>query len=514
MMRKILPALLLFLALVTACSEKPEAAPTPFPPTPTPQAALRKNRPFPVKVQDLLRNPEMYQGALLQVTGRYEQRPLLACAGNEEMYPSPATWALADENGVALAAGEYDSSLRALRPEALTVTVAGYWEEWQGLVGCGQEAEQVSLWYLRVTDIISSSPLAQVTLTPAGETAGKDDLEGTAVTSPTPGGIPVVTPDTSLIVTPAAGTGAPTTTPTLNSGGSTPTPRDSAATTTPTPTSTPQTEMTPTTAVTPSPTATTPAPAESTATPTGQATATPANTPTGTPNPLATATSPPGNLTDVFVDDVYTEDVFFNFLASGEKQIWDLVLDDSTVITISVAAEPQMRLSFNIVDENEAVIATQDVSGGDIGTAAGITVDPAQFYTIEIFAPDSSVGNYAIVLWGNDPLATPNEAQGFLAYGQTASAALRADGDNHYWFFYGQAGELVDITTSSEPDRLLLLSLYDRQGNVVVDGNGDDVELIDQEALAVPLPETGLYAIWLIENDFSSSNYTIQLRRN
>ena len=215
------------------------------------------------------------------------------------------------------------------------------------------------------------------------------------------------------------------------------------------------------------------------------------------------------------MDYVYTEDVFFGPLGSGEKHIWDLLLEDSNTITVSVAAEPQMRLRFDILDENGGVIASQDVpSGGAIGTAVGVSVDPAQFYMLQIFAPDGSVGNYAVVLWENDEFAALSEAQDFLDYEQLGSAILQVDGAIHYWFYYGQAGDVVDIVTSSEPDRLLLISLYDPQGNVVADGNGDNVEGVDQEALNVPLPKTGLYAIELFENDSQSSNYTIQVSQN
>ncbi len=521
-MRKIIPVLITFLMLMVACSDEPEATPTRFPPTPMPQAALRKNQAFPVTLQDLLVNPNMYRDALVQVTGRYERRPLLVCESTAETYPPPATWVLKDENGMVVDAGEYDDTLRALLPDELTMTVTGYWQEWQGIVGCGKQAESTTLWYLKVTDIVAPSPLAQVTLTPGGEMVAGGNTGDTAVNPQTPGatpiadagGIPTATPDDGGIPTPTAVNGTMTPTPNLGLN-STPTPLAGNGANTPTPVFTPQSGMTPTTAVTPSPSGT-PPPAGATATPDSGATVTPGgSTPTATPNPLATATSPPGSLTNVIMDDVYPEDVFFGPLDSGEKHIWDLVLDDSNTITVSVAAEPQMRLSFDIVDENGGVIASQDVPGGGaIGTAAGVPVDPAQFYTLEIYATDGSSGNYAIVLWGNDEFAVLNEAQDFLDYGQIGSATFPFAEAYHYWFFYGQAGEVVDIVTSSEPDRLILVSLYDGQGNVVVDANGDDVGLVDQEALGISLPETGLYAIWLFENDFLSSNYTIRVSRN
>ncbi|HFQ92944.1 MAG TPA: hypothetical protein ENK32_02965, partial [Anaerolineae bacterium] len=205
-MRKIIPVLFTLLILMVACSDEPEATPTPFPPTPTPQAALRKNQAFPVTVQDLLINPEMYRDALVQVTGRYERRPLLVCESAAETYPSPATWALKDENGMVVSAGEYDDTLRALLPDELTMTVTGYWEEWQGVVGCGKQAESTTLWYLKVTDIVSPSPLAQVTLTPGGEMVAGDDVGDTAVNPQTPGATPIA--DTG---------GIPTATP--NDGG-------------------------------------------------------------------------------------------------------------------------------------------------------------------------------------------------------------------------------------------------------------------------------------------------------
>ncbi len=522
-MRKIIPALFVLLILMVACSDAAETTPTPFPPTQTPRSVLRKNQAFPVTLTDLLLNPETYRDALVQVTGRYERRPLLVCESAAETYPSPATWALKDENGMVVEAGEYDDTLRSLLPDELTMTVTGYWEEWQGVVGCGKQAESTTLWYLKVTDIVAPSPLAQVTLTPGGEMVADGGVGDTAVNPQTPGatpiadtgGIPTATLENVGALTPTAVNGAMTPTPNLGLGGGTATPLPGGGTAIPTPTFMPQAGVTPTTAVTPPPSGATPTSAGATVTPGSSITATPNGAPTATPNPLATATNSPGNLTDIIMDDIYTEDVWFGTLASGEKHIWDVVLDDSSAITISVAVEPQMNITFDLVDENGGIIASQDVpAGGKMGTAAGIPVDPALFYTLEIYSPDGSAGDYAITLWGDDEFAVPNESRGFLEYGQMGSATLQADGASHYWYFYGQAGEVVDVVTSSEPDRLLLVSLYDGQGDVVVDANGDDVELVDQEALGIPLPRTGLYAIWLIENDFQSSNYTIRVSRN
>ena len=523
-MKKIIPVLFILLLLAAACGDEPEAAPTPFPPTPTPAAALRQSQAFPVTAQDLLLNPEMYRDALVQVTGRYERRPLLVCESAAETYPSPAAWALKGENGMILEAGEYDDTLRALLPDGLTITVTGYWEEWQGIVGCGKQAEPATLWYLKVTDIVSPSPLAQVTLTPGGEMVGGDDGGDTAVNPQTPGATPIAetggllptaTSDSAGAPSPTAVNGAATPTPNPGLAAGTPTPLPGGGTTVPTPTFTPQIGATPTTAVTPSPAGATPTPGGATATPGGGATATPRGAPTATLDPLATATNSPGNLTDVAMDDVYTDDAWFGALSGGEKHIWNVELEDSRTITLSVAVEPQMSVTFDLVDENGVVVASQDVpAGGKLGTAAGISVDPTLLYTLEIYSPDGSAGDYAITLWGDDEFSVPNEARGFLEYGQMGSASLPADGASHYWFFYGQAGETVDVVTSSEPDRLLLVSLYDGQGNVVLDANGDDVEWVDEEALGVPLPRTGLYAIWLIENDFQSSNYTIQVSQN
>lgn len=520
-MRKIIPALFILLIFMAACGDEPDAAPTPFPPTPTSLAALRKSQAFPVTVQDLLLNPELYRDALVQVTGRYERRPLLVCESANETYSSPATWVLKDENGLVLDAGEYDEMLRSLLPDDLTITVSGYWEEWQGAVGCGKQAEPTSLWYLKVTDIVSPSPIAQVTLTPGGPV--ENDEGGDTAVNPQPtasgpiadtGGALTATPENigGETATPAAGQGTPTpglagtasATPLSGDNQNTPTP----AALLPTPTST--------TAVTlPTASAT---PLNGTATPTTAANATataPAgSTPTTTPNALATATSSPGNLTDVPMDDIYIEDIYYGTLGSGEKHIWDVIVDDSTVITISVAAEPQMNISFDLVDDNGQVVATQNVpSGGAIGTLAGIAADPANFYTLEIYPRDANLGSYAVTLWGNDAFAVVNQAVGYLDYGDMESATLPANGASHYWFFYGRSGDVIDIV-ASPASGLLLLSLYDAQGQPVVDSSGNDVELIDNEVFDVALTETGLYTIWLIENDFQSTNYTIQVSRN
>jgi hypothetical protein len=60
----------------------------------------------------------------------------------------------------------------------------------------------------------------------------------------------------------------------------------------------------------------------------------------------------------------------------------------------------------------------------------------------------------------------------------------------------------------------MLISLYDKDAELLEDDNGDFLEYVEVEIQDVTLPQTGLYLIWVEEFAYDSANYSIALLEN
>ncbi len=498
---------ILLLAALAACANSAQMTPTPFPPTWTPGPALVAQQAFPVEIAELLAEPETYDGVYVQVTGRYQKRPLLVCESESATHNAAATWDLLDNSNLSLAAGEFDQALRSLVPDGLTMTVAGYWQLWEGQVGCGKQAVRQQMWFLEVTDVVSPRPIAQVTLTP-GSPEGQPPFSEELVT-PDPsqgvedpsGGILPPTPTEMLDVFPTdEGFPPQNATETAVSGEFPPNPNPTSSAA---PDGSVQTATPATTGQATRPAAT------GTATSTGgSGTGTPPPTATGSAGNATPTRTPSGQSTPISgnivpKDELIEEDIGIELLGTNEIHEWTLDLVDSTVVTVSLAAEPHLNLGLEIRNQGGTVISQSKQAGANqIETIRMLSVDPEENYTIRVVNEASSgEGGYALSIWGNLEDSFMLDARGILAEGQVGSATI-PEGFNavHLWFFQGQMGDTISITTNTDDAHLITVSfLFDPEGNDILDFSQEDIEL----------PASGLYTMGLWEDGGEEADYTV-----
>lgn len=488
---------LLFVVLVTGC--QPQAAAI----TGTPTATIPPltGEPIPVELSALAANPTVYENTYIQLTGQYTKQPRLVC--ESEPHPSPVTWGLRSDTLLALAGG-FDEQLRPLLPQGLTMTIAGRWQHWQGSVGCGEIVQPQDLWYLQVTEIISPSPLSQVTLTPGGVPAapGGDTptVEGTTIaqidpTQPVGEGTAVVpgSEPTAIGSTPGSTpvTAVPdprlTPSPTNRVPGSTATPDGTASATT-----APGVSSTPGVSGTTTPTNTPLAGATVTTGPT----ATSSSLTTSTPSPVPVAMGPAD-----------PEDLIMDSLIGDESHLWtfDNEIPNNT-LTLQAAPSAQSDIIIMVYNPGGVQIANQNNAGiGMIETITDLSLPSEGTYDIVVTDGNRIGGDYAIIL-----LDDLSDTRSFhqINYGVPQTTSFTED-EEQYWFFDGSQNDLITITadpTTGTPDI----------GFELIGPFNDPLEYIDEwfessdpEVLSdYILTETGLHGVWL----FGIDSGTISVR--
>jgi hypothetical protein len=486
---------LLTLLFLGGCRGMVPATPTPLA-EPAPIFLPASDFIAPLRIADLLNNPADYERSIVQVSGEYRRLPRLFC--QEELFAPPTTWALA-AGEIMIQARGFETVLRPLPAEGLTLTVAGQWQRWQGLVGCGQEAQQREIWLLEVIRVISPNPIVHVTAMP-GALADTGTLPD-----------PLATPTSEAIdseegkeeATPELAISPPVTEP-GNGNGSLPTPLP------PTPAgpgqpgiSTPTPTFSAPIIVTPTPLATavgaTPAPgATETATPTPTGDNTPPAGPTATPNP-----SDQGTLEFDQVAKVN--------LSANTVHRWQLTVTNTPFLRVMVGPDALLDVGLTIRGPNGQLLATNQNSGA-AGQVESVTINqPADgIYEILINQVGETPGHYAIA--AVDDGAIPIIFAGSLTYGITSTGALPADND-HLWHFFGTAGELISIVITPQDNSDLAFGVYKpdmEEATSFIDANkeGEPEQLIDFRLLV-----TGFYTIWIQEFDYAAASYQISLTR-
>lgn len=495
-----------------------------LPSTPTVITVGLADQPTPVELHLLASDPAAYEGAHLQLTGEYVRLPLLYC--DSETHSSAATWTIG-EGSAQLLAGGFDAQLRALLPDSLVIAVSGRWQRWQGDVGCGKRTTRQDIYYLEVFDIISPSPLVQITLTPDGAVADASLPQATlsAVSTQIADSFSP-TPDPGATEPPPPPTPSLTPIGTLEPGATVQgTPSQTPAGLPSIPTMTAQAVGTPTAATGSTPTASASGSATPvTATPTGFAT----SSPTGTAPPDATATSPgasgtathaatplsvptatagAGNQAVISKGTFDAEELVTGQLDFDQIHAWDFTVSAGDAITVTVASSPGLDIAISIVDALGNSVWEQDLSPeGAIELLGNASLPAAGSYQIRLVAANGSPGTYAMMALFKD--SYPFVAQGILSYGGTQQSSL-AENNDHFWFFHGDTGELITISTTPLDSGDLFLELYGPGGNNL-SGFVDDTIAGEPESLTdFTLPETGMYSIRVGEYDFLTSDYQI-----
>lgn len=511
---------IIFLAMtmaITACqSTNPD--PTPFPAS-APVYVPPATDPVPVLMTDLAANPAFYTDGYIQLTGQYDRLPRLVCGS--KAYPSPASWGLVGDGFLARARG-FDDLLQNLAVRGLTMTVNGFWRQWHGPIGCGKDAQQQTIWYLEVTEIVSPSPLVKATLTPVGaqpvalvtatavpDTSspanplpisppgnGNDAGDETAVIPPT--ATPTATP-TFIISATTASTPSPTAGSDSPSQPVTPTPAPTTAgtavssapgnTTTPTPPPSP----TPTASGTQAPT---PTPITGGVTPTSAA-------PTSTPGSTATNEINQGNA-DIGGEVFSIEQIF-----PDEYHTWTIDLFDTAWVSIYTMAEPTMDMKVTLLDATgNVLIAQNSVPAGQLENIIEFPISADGLYQIRFETVNNTSGYYAFTV--QDDFAFPSIPQGLLRFNNPRSVSIPELTDN-YWAFSATAGSTVTLSVTSTNGNFFYY-LYSPKGDEMGYVSDDTGTGLVEETFTITT--TGLHVIYLGEQDFASADYTITLSNN
>jgi hypothetical protein len=451
----------------------------------------------PVTIAELLETPEDYAGQLIEVSGTYYQRQVVVCSTRPQY--SPARWALSDGE-LRIPAGGLDQRLEGLPSGRIEIAAVGRWLQWQGPVGCGRQAQVTEVWYLDVEQVVSPNPITiaavgsdegevAVQSEPTEDTSGgypgpegtaesdEPQISATEIVSgtdfpglPEPVGTPVLQQPTPSPTT--SGGANATATPTIANGGgiATPTVTSSAATATPTTTG-------------------------------------------GSPTPTATSTDGSGG-EPVTVDqeDLPPGSIETAELGVNEIHRWPLVITSTAVITINVASEIDLDIEITILDPSGAVVAQQNnAQGGSPEVLAAVPLSELGTYDILITSENDETGFYAIlaldVLDDDYYTFVFNDT---LEVGQSETTTARPNND-HFWFFFGTAGETVTIRVSPTDISDLFIRLFGPNDSLLVDFHNETGEGEVEELLSFTLPDTGFYSLLLGELNFGASTYTISL---
>jgi hypothetical protein len=398
-----------------------------------------------------------------------------------------------------LSADGFTTELRSLIPDGLTMTVTGHWRHWRGPVGCGKRATLSDVWYLAVDRILSPSPLARVTLTPANasEPTVIAQVVPTTITGETIPDLPNITPGpTEEEDEPGPPTIGPTMSPTATRPPITPA----------TPTTMPGT--TPSLTATSAATAATNTPATPDTTPTAT-TGTPGTPPTSS---TATPTLPPGG-TPTVVDkgEIQVQDWIIDRLEANQVHSWLFVVEANTTITVSVSAAKSVDAALSILDSSGTVVQEQNQApAGQVESIAGLALSAAGDYEIRARTATGAAADYALTLLDDESF--PSLFRGILGYGEGQAASLAA-GSEHLWHFSGNAGDNITITVTPNDNSDLYVQLYDPAPELLVDiDSGFEGE--PEELPNFALEETGFYTIIVSEFYGDPSNYTIALTGN
>lgn len=463
-------------------------------------AVVPPGQPLSVDIGQLQQAPEAYEDTLVRIIGEYRRAPVVVCDGITRS--SPATWWLGQGQEL-IGANGFENLVHVLLPPGLTISVDGVWRSWRGPVGCGKDAPLQSVWYLAVTDIVSPRPVARVTLTPAGGAPASTPFEtqqAPAETGTPSGPEPVGTPLTEPSPTnrpatiPAAGT-SPANTPVPNST-ATPSPNAEEEESTVEPVETSQATAT----------------LDGTTTVTATATANGEGDVTATATVGATAT-PGGTVVDK--GSIGMQDLRGGRLNSAETNSWRFSVQTGDVITISVAARADTDIAVAVLDPAGNRVADQNNSAaGEIETIAGLEVQGSGEYRVVLSEATGGETYYSLlILNSNYADYYPFIFAGILSYGSNVTTSL-AEATDQFWFFYGNAQEIVNINVAPTDQSDLFFDLFGPEGDQLEETFDDAGSGGSEQLRNFVLPSTGMFAIRVGEFAYEPSNYTILVSRN
>jgi len=467
--------LIAVISLVTGCTGVRSLSPTPFP-TAGPTATMPAGGPIALSVTELLNAPGLYLDATVQLTGRLRKMPLIIC--DSDYYPSPAGWGLGEE-GLMANAGGFDDQVRSLLPGDLTMTVEGRWRRWEGMVGCGKQAQKQEVWYLDVSRILSPNPLTQITLTPSS------GVEISAITAEAPAPAPDEMPEPPELQETPADTSIPT--PGFEGSTEFPEVNPDAPGGYPAPGATDPTTQTPIADSTPLPgqTITATLPSD---------TSMPPSISTGTPGPPA---GPGGLVNRGDIDNAITDNFTMSSLAAGATDSWryEILQPDEKLYFQAIAPLPA-DLILSIYKDGQVVINNQNTAAAGSPEILNAPQLPGPgVYEIRIAAKGGVATEYGFTIY-DDP-NYPVTIGGMISPGSPRNGLQLAAGAIQFWFFTAKAGDTMGIRLKPQGEADLAADLYQPGG--VYAGAIDNGYEGEEEYKEVTLTETGLHAIRVFE---------------
>ncbi len=195
-----------------------------------------------------------------------------------------------------------------------------------------------------------------------------------------------------------------------------------------------------------------------------------------------------------------------------ETHGWTFDANAGEVITVSVAAQPNIDIILSISDQENNILVEQNHSPkGLVEILANFPLTESGNFQVLLRTNSEESGGYVLIFQYSDSYAYA--AKQILNYGETQLGSLANESD-HFWFFDGNSGDSITIVITPSDNSDLFLELYGIQSTNISgftdEGSGGEPEQI----VDLALPHDGLYAIRVGEYEFKSSNYEITLTNN
>ena len=173
--------------------------------------------------------------------------------------------------------------------------------------------------------------------------------------------------------------------------------------------------------------------------------------------------------------------------------------------------DAELELIATVMDRNGQVLSANTTTGpGQPVTLPNVNLPEAGEFAILLTTLEGEAGGYAILLSDDD---TYNFVfQGNLSDGVTDSDILLPESD-HFYFFSGSAGDIVDLTARPQVGVDLFLRLFDPNGSSLITFHDENPAGEAEQISAFSLPETGLYSLLIGEQAFAGGAYEVVLDR-
>lgn len=198
-------------------------------------------------------------------------------------------------------------------------------------------------------------------------------------------------------------------------------------------------------------------------------------------------------------------------LGVDQGHSWSLNIVAGTIITISAAAGLDLDLTITVLDPaGQPVVSQNEADPGEVEIVASLPINTDGLYQIIFNEATGRETDYAFMVINQE--SYPFIFAGIVAYGEAWPAALDEESD-HFWFFYGEAGDVISFELTPAGDGDLFYDLYAPDTvslfEFVDEGGAGDPETL----FNYTLPTTGLYTIRLGEFNFAAAIYTVTLTK-